>query len=863
MYFKQKLFLSGMRWIFTLILVSWCSLVVGQALPDFSSIDIANLSDSQIELLVSRAGAAGYSQDQLIQLAKSQGLSLEDVSNLNNKINDARQRRAAKASGSPVEDSRLRKSYFDSLQSKQSRIAESDIFGLGVFGNSSFLSFQNNQNIPTPMDYQLGPGDEVFIDVYGESESYYQAQVNPDGNLILENIGPINVSGLTIEEAKAKVSTKLVKIYGGLRSDKNSTFLSMSVGQIRSIKISIVGEVEIPGTYNMSSLSTAYNALYVAGGIRESGTLREIRVFRKSKLITTIDVYDFIVNGNSKQNVTLKNDDVIIVRPYTNRVSLRGAAKTSGRFELKDGETLKDLMDYGGGFAEDAFRKTIKVNRIIDGERVIADVDEDQFQVFTPRPGDIYEIGKVLNRYKNRVIVKGAVFRPGNFSITTESTVKQIIEDSEGLRPDAFLQRAFITRSREDLSLETISFNLGALINGVEPDIKLQKEDILNVLSRNDLKEEQYVEVSGEVNNAGIFAYSEGMSLQDIILLAGGFKESATGKRLEVTRRVTDELENTFSLSNVLIKDADRGFLNRVDSEPMMLKPFDHVLVRRNPNFHVQQYATVEGQVFYPGAYAIQNHGERISDLLNRAGGLNNYAFIEGATLIRRTEFFEEKTDIEEQVNDLEKLRTKLQISPELLTEAELLLVSRIENDIERLENQNKDNQSLSNFAKRERLKEILERNSLLGNAQFKQAEAIGIKLAEILANPGSNVDLLIEEGDVLVIPKKTETIRLRGKLLYPTTVRYEEGMSLKHYINSAGGFDNRAKKSGVYIVYANGEVARTKRFLFFRSYPKAAAGAEIIVPAKGLRIPLGPQAIIGITSGLATVALLISQITK
>ncbi len=852
---------NNIKWTLALVLVFCSQMLLGQGLPDFSSINMAELSDTQLELLIQRASAAGYSQEDLLQAAKAQGVSVQDISKLSSRIGDFKKNRAASVSSSPIEDSRLRNTYRDSIDKVST--FRSDIFGLSVFKNSSFLSFQSSLNVPTPQNYQLGPGDEIFIDIYGQSESYYQAEVNPDGNILLENVGPISVSGLTIREAKARVSRKLAIVYQGLTGLNPNTFLSVSVGQLRTIRVSIVGAVQIPGTYNMSSLSSVFNALYTAGGITEKGTLREIKVYRESKLATSIDVYDFMVNGNSKKNILLENEDVIIVGPYTNRVTLNGAIKTPGRFELTRGESLKKLLEYSGGFSEIAYSKAIKVNRIVDGERVIADVNDDQFEVFVPRPGDIFEVGQVLNRYKNRVIVKGAVFRPGNFSISGETTVKSIIENGEGIRPDAFLGRAYILRTTPDLNTETLSFDLGKLLNGESADIKLQKEDVLNILSKNDLSAERYVEISGEVNNTGVFAFSEGMTLKDIILFAGGFKESATGKRIEITRRVTDEVENNFDLSEVIVKDADLDFLNQSDANPIRLEPFDHVQIRRNPNFHLQEFASVEGQVVYPGQYAIKNHGERISDILNRAGGLNNYAFVEGATLIRRTEFFEEETDIEQQIDDLLQLQERLQMQPETLTESEYLLISRIEDNLARLEEQNENNQSLSNFAKRERLKEILEKNSLLGNASFKQAEAIGIKLDQILRSPGSPPDLLIEEGDVLIIPKKTETIRLRGKLLYPTTVRFEEGKSLKHYINSAGGFDNRAKRNGTYVVYANGEVSRTKRFLWFKFYPKAARGAEIIVPARPLKIPLRIQDVVAVTSGLATLALVISQISS
>jgi len=852
---------NKIKWTFLTVLFFLAFVAIGQTLPDFSTINISELSDSQVESLIQRIEAAGYSQEELIQLASAQGLSASDIAKLNTRIAAFKSKRLANLSLSPVDDSRLRKPYIDSLAKTTS--IDSDVFGLDVFRKSSFLTFQNNLNIPTPEDYQLGPGDQVFIDIYGQSESYYEAEVNPDGNILLENIGPVSISGLTVSQAKQRVRERMSKTYKGLAGADPDTYLSFSLGQLRTIKVSIVGSVQIPGTYNMSSMSTVFNALYTAGGIRENGTLREIKVFRKSKLVTVVDVYDFIINGNSQKNILLKNDDVIIIGPYTNRVTLKGAVKTPGRFELNGSESLKTLLSYSGGFSENAFQNSIKVTRIVGGERVVADVRQDQYEIFVPMPGDIFEISEVLDRYVNRVIVKGAVFRPGNFAITSESTVKSLVDQIDGLRPDAFTNRAFIIRTNEDFSTETLSFDLGKIISGESADIKLQKEDVLNILSKNDLESERYVEVSGEVNSPGVYAFSQGMTLQDLILIAGGFNESATGKGIEITRRVTDESERNYDLSEIIVKDEDLDFLNANVSAPTLLSPFDHVVVRRNPNFHIQRFASVEGQVLYPGQYAIKNEGERISDILNRAGGLDDYAFVEGATLIRKTEFFENGSDVEKRIDDLLELQERVQSEPGTLTESQVLLLERIEENLARLEAQSESNQTLSSFAKRERLKEILERNSLLGDKAFKQAEAIGIKLNEILSNPGSSSDLLVQEGDVLIIPKKTEMVRLRGKLLYPTTVRYEEGRSLKYYINSAGGFDTRAKKNGTYVVYANGEVARTKRFLWFKFYPKAARGAEIIVPTKPLKIPVRIQDVVAITSGIATLALVINQISN
>jgi protein involved in polysaccharide export with SLBB domain len=829
-----------------------------QTLPDFSSIKVDELTDEQVESLFRRASAMGYSQADIFALAKQQGLSTEELTKLGERFEQSKSARTARGTASPVDNARLRRFYTDSLKSLSKR--ETDIFGLDFFSrNSPFLTFQPSINKPTPKDYVLGVGDEVFIDIYGSSEQYYQSSINPDGNIIIENVGPIKLSGLTIGESKEKIKSRLSVYYTGLKSKNPTSFLDVSLGQTRSIRVSIVGQVELPGTYNLTAFSTALSALYVSGGISEEGTLREVKVVRNGELLATLDLYAFLMTGEVKNNVVLEDTDVVIVGPYTNRVTLQGAVKTSAKFELRDGETLSDLLQYAGGFSEEAYEKKINLVRNKGGEKVVADVFEEQYGLFTAMAGDVYTVDEILDRFSNRVIIKGAVYRPGDYAITSTLSVKELVEKADGIRADAFLERAYITRTTEDLNTETISFNLRDILNGSVKDINLQREDVLNILSSNDLQGERYVEISGEVNKPGIFPFAEGMTVEDLLLMAQGFKQSATGIRAEITRRITDEAQTAYDLSDVIILDLDKSL--ETESEKSELLPFDHVIIRRNPNFQFQRFAAVEGQVNYPGQYAIKNYGERISDLIERSGGLNPYAYVQGATLVRKTEFFEEPTEDQRQVDDLLKLRQKLLDEPESLTESELFLLSRIEQELQLLEDEDKTNENLSDFAKRERLQEILQRNSLLGDVQLKQAEAIGIDLAKIISSPGSAEDLLLEEGDVLIIPKKVETVRLRGKLLYPTTVRYEEGKSLKYFIDNAGGFDNRAKRSRTYVVYANGRVAKTRRFLFFRSYPKAAPGAEIIVPAKPIKPTLGPQELIGITSGLATLALLLSQI--
>lgn len=844
--------------LFGCLLIALSNFTYAQSLPDFSNLKVSELSDDQIQSLLQRATAMGYSQSDIFELARQQGVSLSDISLLGERINQVKNLRETKASASPLSDTRLRTAYSDSLRSLGKR--DTDVFGLDFFRkNSQFLTFSPSVNAPTPAGYELSSGDEIYIDIYGASEQYYQAEINPDGNIILQNIGPISLSGLTVKEAKEKIKNKLSNQYTDIVGEQPRTFLDVSLGKTRSIQVSIVGEVELPGTYNLSAFSTVFNSLYVSGGITENGTLREIKVIRNGKPIVEVDVYDFLVNGISESNIRLENDDVIIVGPYTNRITLNGAVKVAGRFELKKEESLADLLMYAGGFNEYAFQDQINVTRNVGKERVVADVYKAQYDLFNPKPGDVYDVKAVLDRFANRVQVKGAVFRPGNYSITDGLTVRQLIERADGLKGDANLGRAIILRSNPDLTTQTISIDLAAIMNGSKEDLALKREDILQVFSIYDLQEEQYVEISGQVNDAGIFAYSEYMTVEDLLVMSGGFKASASQAKIEITRRFGNAEQG--NLSEVFVVDVNRDLSLSAENSNFQLKPFDHVVVRRNPDFVIQKFVSVEGQVAYPGEYAIKNQTERVSDLLERAGGINQYAYVDGATLLRKTEFFEDQTDMQARITELEDLLKRYEAQDGSLSEAELAQVERINQQLASLQTDDTENKNLSSLAKRERLQEIVQRNTLFGDVKLNASDAIGINLKAIIENPKSGYDLILQEGDVLIIPKKQETVRLRGRVLYPTTVVYENSRSAKYFINQAGGFSNRAQKKNTYVIYANGSVAKTKRFLFFKTYPNVEPGAEIIIPAKPPKLPIAISEIVGITSGLATLALLISQI--
>ena len=828
-------------------------LIYSQSFNDFSNVNFSQVSDSELDLLMRRASAQGYTQFDLLKIARAQGLTQAEIEKLDKRFKSAETvAYVAENASTPLEETRLRKRWQEEMEIF--RELKSDIYGYEVFSGNTFLSFQSNLNIPTPPDYILGPGDKLFIDIYGQSENYYQAEVSPDGDLILENFGPINVSGLNIENAKRRLVLRLKKVYTGISTNK--TFVNISVGIPRAVRINIVGEVNLPGTYNFSAFNTVYNAIYVAGGITENATLREVKHYRNNKLINTVDIYKFLSNGDESSNLRLENNDLIVIGPYTNRVTISKGVKNPGKFEIKSGETISDLLQYAGGFTEKSYSKSVRITRIIDNKYKIVDVDKDQFEFFQLKSGDIIEIDKVIEKFENRLVVKGSVFKPGIFSLNENMTVKELIEKAEGLKPDTFMDRAFITRTNNDYSTTNISFNILDQINKTDSPIYLQKDDILNVLSVNDLKDDSYIEISGEVNKPGVYPFSVNLDLDDLILLAGGVRKTATLNNIEISR---------IKSSNNSQKSSEVFYINIDDlksNSDFALMPFDNVVIRKDPNVETIKFIRVEGEVIYPGKYAISSKKERISDIINRAGGLNEFAYLKGATIIRKTEFAEDYSDIQKQIKDLNNLKNKLSLDPKNLTESEKLLIKRINEDLEKFKSEDNSNQDFSSYVKKERISEIVKRNAMSeDDIPLAKSESIGIDLEKILKDFGSRSDLLLEDGDIIVVPKRLETIRLRGELLYPTTVRHIPARGLKFYINPAGGFDIKAKRSGTYVVYANGDVARTKKFLFFNLYPKAEPGCEVIVPKKSVKNPLAASQILNFTTGLAALILAINQI--
>ncbi|MDC0496734.1 SLBB domain-containing protein [Flavobacteriaceae bacterium] len=843
---------------------------------DLSSVNYTNMTNNQLQQLFQEASSKGYNYNDILKAAEAQGLTAEEIDTLDKRFNSLNTR-ASKNSNIPNQESRLRNTNYSDISLQESQLGnlnndgveypkmKSDLFGFDVFKGNSLLTFQSNLNIPTPAGYILGSGDKLFIDIYGQSEAYYQIEISPEGTIILENFGPIHLSGLTVENATKRIENRLSKVYLGINGDKKNTFVNVSVGKSRTIKVNIVGEVDVPGSYTLSAFNTVYNALYVAGGITENATLRDVKVYRNNKLISKVDIYKYLTAGDASGDIALENNDLILVKPYTNRVTLNGAVKIEGRFELLKNESLQDLLNYASGFNEQAYTKTIKVKRVSDGEHIVADINKDQFEIFTPKSGDVFQVDKVLDRYKNRVIVNGAVYRPGVYAITKGLGVKGLLAKTEGLKQDALTTTANIIRTNEDLSTRSITFNLRDILSGKDQDILLQKEDVLTITSKNEIKEDDYVEIAGAVNQPGIYPYSKGMKLKDLVLKARGFNKTAAETRVEISRKLKDSNADNSKLSQVIVVDISKEFDDLENENNIMLSPFDHITVRTNPNFKEKQFVYVDGQVNYPGLYAIESKSERVSDLLKRSGGVNEFAYPNGATLIRKTEYYKKETEFDKQQTTLLALKENLITETDSLSEFDSGLLKRINSDLDKLsllsqEEKNILNKS-TNFtisAKKDSLQPYL----LPKEELFNTTESIAIDLSEIIKNNGSISDLLVQSGDTLFVPKKLETVRLRGELLNPTTVRHQNNKTTKYYINNAGGFKSRADKSKTYVIYPNGLARATKKFLFFNIYPKVVAGSEIIVPQKlEKKSSLGIGNLTGIFTTVATLVLAITQI--
>ena len=783
-----------------------------QQLPDLSQVNfrdirVDELEDSQIRQLISRAEREGMSEQDMEAQAISRGMPYNEVVKLRERIAALRQAGERPAQeeipGRRVtDDTQLSVRAFEELFEPEEEI---QVFGYDLF-NRENLTFEPSLSIPTPPNYQLGPGDELIIEVWGASQQSYQQRIFPEGHINISNIGPINVSGMTVENASDLIRNRLSTIYSGLRGANPNTWAQVSLGNVRSIKVTLSGDAFMPGTYTLPAFATAFNALYLAGGPSEKGSFREIRVIRHGQTASTIDLYDFLLRGETALNIRLQDEDLIFIGPGKRQVTITGEVKRPAIYELRENETLEDLVTFSGGFSPMAYFKQLQVDRKTDSQRKLLNVESSLFSSFLMHNGDQIEVGEILDRYENRVTIQGAVFREGEYGLTDGMTLKELIAKAEGLREDAFMSRGAIYRLQENLETEVIEVNLQRIADGSDNDVILQREDLVMISSVLEMHEERTINIMGEVQDPGTFQYARNITLGEMIRTAGGLNDAASLSRVEVARRVVnkDALRPGELISRVYSFPLDAMLSLDDEASSFVLEPFDMVFVRRSPGYREQVITQVQGEVNFPGSYAISRKTERISDLITRAGGLTDDAYIAGATLIRRVERTQQER--------LERLSsidtTEMEIDMDALVEA--------------------------------------------------REQSIGINLERILRNPHSANDLILEEGDILRIPQELQTVRLNGALLYPVTTRYQNRMGVRGYVSQAGGFADNASKSNVFVVYANGSVDRTRNYLLFRSYPSVEPGAEIIVPQKPERQPRTLQETLAIGSAMSSLALVI-----
>ena len=847
--------------LFLTLFIGICSpeTVRAQSMKREQSVKVDDLSDDQIRLMMQRAKSMGYSDQNIIQYARSQGLSAIEMSKLSRRINKIRSGdNKRKSSISDFQEEKKREILTDYLtqlafEEEQKEIELEDLpinqnFGYSVFNDETRkLSFETNLNFPPPPNYVLGIGDEIVIDIFGASEWNYTESIQPNGKLFLSNVGPIYLNGLTLKEAQTKIKNRLSSVYVELSGTTPSTFLQVSIGMVRNISVNIVGEVNVPGTYTINALTTVFNALYAAGGPTLMGTLRDIKVFRQSEQIATVDIYEFLLKGNSNSNVHLQHNDVIIIGPYKSRIELQGAVKRPGFYETLENETFSDLLTYAGGFVSNAYEERISITRSNNASKKVLDIYKNQFKEFNLKDGDVFSVGEIQNRFENRILIKGAVFRPGPYALKDDITVKKLIDLADGLTGDAFTGRALLTRMHPDYSIETLSLNLEKILSGEMEDVKLQKEDVLQINSIYDFEEEKFVRITGEINNPGVYRFSDNFSLKDLIFQAKGLKKAAKGGTAFISRRPPQQSAYAqIETEQLAITDN-----LKVSSNEYLLRPFDHVTIRKNPSYFEEKSIQILGQVNLPGTYPIESADERISDVIGKANGLNEFAYPAGATLIRKSEFNRNSNDQQEKKSNLLNFLNNMDTT--LYSESDLVVINKINEELGYDQNKNNPkNENLSALAQKNRIKEI-SNNNTGADINLKEAESIALDLTNILSNPGSIDDLILEDGDIINIPKKLSTVSVMGKVLYPNTIGFESSKGLKYYINEAGGFNNRAKRKHTYVVYANGNAAKTNSFLGIKFYPKIAPGTEIIVPEKPIKVGVNTGDIIAISTSLIT----------
>lgn len=751
----------------------------------------AQMSDDAVIAYVKDGMATGKSQNDMIKELAAAGVTKEQAERIKQAMekDQTGQTDAVKVAGAQERQRRVNQGVLEteagSMDVIAADIAEQngeeeesakDIFGQTIFTNRN-LTFVPSANLPTPINYRLGPGDEVIIDIWGTNQATIRQTISPEGYINIPDIGLVNLNGMTVKEADAYMRRKLSQIYSVDGADASSD-IKLTLGNIRTIQVNLMGELEVPGTYSLSSFSNLLHAVYRAGGVSPIGSLRDIQLIRNGKKYATVDLYDLILKGQAPDNLILEEGDIVIVPPYKQLVDIEGSVKRPMYYEMKDGETVQDIINYAGGFSGDAYKENVRIVRQNGREYQVFTVEAPQYDEFILKDGDAITVGTMIDRYENRLEIKGAVYRPGIYQLGDDiNTVSQLIGKADGLKGDAFTNRGLLHREREDLTLEVIPLDIKAILDGTAEDIALKRNDIVYIASVHELKDIGTITIEGEVARPGTFIFEDNTSLEDIIMQAGGLLESASTVKIDVSRRIKDPAAIvqpetiadvfSFSFKDGYIIDGDPGFI---------LQPYDYVYVRKSPGYQAQGRVTVSGEVMFPGEYVLTSKAERLSDLVARAGGLNQWAYVRGARLIRHT---------------LAEERNRTRAGMVVITSGR---------DSVNVENLDLDDQY-----------------------------SVGIDLEAALANPGSEADLVLRRDDILLIPEYINTVKISGNVMYPNVVGYNSNMTVRDYVEQAGGYGYRPKRSKAYVIYMNGTIARA------RSHSRGVVepGCEIVIPQK------------------------------
>lgn len=776
----------------------------------------SRMTDQQVLEYVKEGMKSGKDQRTLASELARQGVTREQAERVKKLYEQQTSTTSSQQTGTERAESVLRTqveesaplSMDDNMPAAEELAAENRVFGRNIF-NTKNLTFEPSVNLATPPNYRLGPGDEVVIDIWGTSQNTIRQQISPDGTINIEKIGPVNLNGMTVAEANNYMKKVLGKTYSGLDTPDGTLEIRLTLGNARTIQINVMGEVVQPGTYALSSFSTVFHALYRAGGVNDIGSLRNVQVTRNGKNVATVDVYEFIMKGKTQDDIRLQEGDVIIVPAYEALVQISGNVKRPMKFEMKKDETLSTLLNYAGGFSSDAYTRSLRVVRQNGEEYEINTVKEIDYSVYRMRNGDVVTAEAILNRFTNKLEIRGAVYRPGIYQLSGQlNTVRELVDEAKGLMGDAFTNRAVLQREREDLTSEVISVDIRGILAGTSPDIPLQKNDILYIPSIHDLEDRGDVTIFGEVAKPDSYPFSDNMTLEDLIIRAGGLREAASTVRVDVSRRIKDPKSTdytdsigqtfTFALKDGFVIDGQQGFV---------LQPYDQVFVRRSPGYQAQQNVQVTGEVLFGGTYAMTNREERLSDIIRKAGGATPNAYLRGAKLTR-----------------------------------------------------------VANEAEKKRMRDVIN----LMNRQFGEAMmdslgirvedtfTVGIELDKAVANPGSEYDLVLREGDVINVPKLNNTVKINGAVMMPNTVGYLKGKDVDYYLDQAGGYALNAKKSKKFVIYMNGQVARIKG----SDKTKIEPGCEIIVPTRSNK-KTSVGEILGYTSSFASLATMFATLTN